>query len=137
MRTMNVILAEDSLSDASLVKIALEELDFPTNLRHFEDGESCVDFINSCCTNIDLFILDIRLPKLNGNDILVRLKNSACYGNHPVIMMSTTDNPAEIEKCIDGGADRFITKPFEVEDYITAVQKAVRAFMPAELEMVA
>jgi len=63
------------------------------------------------------------MPRVNGVDVLKRLKESEVTATIPIIMLTTTDDPREIERCYDFGCNLYITKPVEYEAFIEAVRR--------------
>ena len=68
-------------------------------------------------------VLDRRLPDLDGLTILRRLKGNAKTQRIPVIILTTTDNPREVERCYELGCNVYITKPVEYENFSEAIRK--------------
>jgi len=63
------------------------------------------------------------MPRVSGVEVLKRLKERQSTANIPIIMLTTTDDPREIERCYDYGCNLYITKPVEYDDFIEAVRR--------------
>lgn len=69
-----------------------------------------------------LVLLDIRMPKVDGVEVLKRLKEDLELKKIPVIMITTTDDPREVEKCHILGCSNYITKPIDAQKFIEAIK---------------
>ena len=72
--------------------------------------------------NIDLIFLDIRMPKVDGVEVLRRIKEHKELQKIPIIMITTTDDPREVEKCHALGCSSYITKPVNYENFMAAIK---------------
>ena len=68
-------------------------------------------------------LLDIRMPKVDGVEVLRQLKENPDLSKMPVIMVTTTDDPREVRHCHELGCSIYITKPVEYESFIDAIKK--------------
>lgn len=108
-----VLLAEDDDAAAQLIVTNLKR-EGVTNVRRFPNGQEALDFINSVdgIESVILF-LDIRMPVMDGMQLLKTLKSDSKNKNIPVIMLTTSDNPAEVQECYDLGCNFYVKKPVE------------------------
>ena len=70
-----------------------------------------------------LVLLDLNLPDMTGLDILARIKSDEHFKRMPVIVLTTTDDRVEIQKCYDLGCNVYITKPVDYEGFATAIRQ--------------
>ena len=70
-----------------------------------------------------LLLLDIRMPKVDGVEVLRRLKADECLRKMPVIIITTTDDPREVQKCHQLGCNSYITKPIDYDKFVEAIRK--------------
>ena len=70
-----------------------------------------------------LVLLDLNLPDMSGTDILARIKEDELVRRAPVIVLTTTDDKQEIQRCYDLGCNVYITKPVEYESFATAIRQ--------------
>ena len=70
-----------------------------------------------------LFLLDLNLPDMSGIDILARLRESEHLRHVMVIVLTTTDDPAEIRRCYDLGANAYVAKPMQYDKFVNAIQQ--------------
>lgn len=118
---VNIIIAEDDDGQALLIKEYLEEAGIKNKITRFSDGQQVVDFFNEVLSesngaafeNAYLILLDIRMPKVDGTEVLKFLKANERLKRIPVIMLTTTDDPREVEKCYELGCNFYITKPMD------------------------
>lgn len=119
-REVKILIAEDDDGHAELIKDSLREAGVTNEIVRFCDGQEALDFIMS---NPDLekhpclLLLDIRMPRLDGVDVLRRLKSDDRTRNMPVIMLTTTDDPREIRQCYELGCNVYVTKPVDYQKF--------------------
>jgi len=92
----------------------------------FKDGKETWEFLSG--TGVEagkayLLLLDIRMPGLDGIEVLRRVKQDARLKNMPVIMLTTTDDPKEISVCYELGCNNYLTKPVEFEKFAEVVKR--------------
>lgn len=128
-KEVNILIAEDDEGHRLLIKRNFEKAGICNNMRFFEDGQAILDFIQS--KNIEsehpngesyLLILDINMPKVTGIEVLEYVKSQENLKKIPVIMLTTTDDPREIDSCYALGCNSYITKPVAYEDFIKKIR---------------
>ena len=89
---------------------------------HAADGQEALDWLeaNPAPTAI---LLDLKMPRVDGFEVLRRLKESPQTAPVPVIVLTTTDDPREIARCYELGCNVYITKPVEYDAFIEAVRR--------------
>ena len=115
------VLVEDDPSIRKLVEYALSSNSIP--VVSFVSGE---DAFSSLPDKVDLFLLDIMLPGMDGIEILHRIRKDDKLKNTPVIMLTAKDSEYDIAKGLDEGADDYISKPFGILELISRVKAAIR-----------
>ena len=112
-----ILLAEDDDGHARLLERDLESAGVRNPLIRFRTGMEAWNFIfgkSDPCLEPGkpyLLLLDIRMPLMNGIDLLRRVKSDLRYRSIPTAMLTTTDDPKEIRRCHDLGCDNFLVKP--------------------------
>jgi CheY-like chemotaxis protein len=91
-----------------------------------EDGQEALDFLRGQGDFIgaaqpDLILLDLNLPKKNGQEVLAEIKQDPDLSTITVVVVTTSDSPADMEMCRDLGASLYVTKPQEFEEYVEAI----------------
>ncbi len=125
---LKILLAEDDLGHATLIKRNLSRAGVSNELLHFKDGQELLDYLHlleSQGSNDPplLLLLDINMPKLTGYDVLKWLKESPSFAKIPVIVLTTTDDPREIDRCYQLGCSIYITKPVVYEAFADAIKR--------------
>lgn len=126
-RSLLLFLVEDSLSDIRLMREALRDTELPVQLSVAHDGAEAVDLLESCKTGLaplpDLILLDLNLPKKNGREVLMEIKNDALLKKIPVLVMTSSTDEDEISEVYNLNANCYIRKPSDLYEY----EKVVRA----------
>lgn len=110
-----IVIAEDDNDDCYLVKTALEDIRFEADIIYTKNGIELLAHLESAIqnkTNYPIFILlDLNMPKMDGREVLKRIKSDILFKAIPVIVFSITRNQSEVKHCYDLGANTFIVKP--------------------------
>lgn len=128
-KEVTILMADDDDGHSSLVKKNLKRAGIINEIIRFKDGQETLDFFfGKSKSKIEdskpyLLILDIKMPKMNGFDVLKKLKGDDNYKKMPIIMLTTTDNPDEIEKCHLLGCSNYITKPVEYQKFVEIIRQ--------------
>lgn len=117
-----MILIEDSIADATLVRLAVEESSVPLDIIHYSDGEQVKYALEGDKPEQTSFILlDLNIPKANGADILRMKKEASHWAKVPVIVYSSSNRPEDVRLCMDLGASAYICKPVDFTDFSRAI----------------
>ncbi len=102
---------------------------FNNDILHLKDGQKVLDFLfmrgegpHRIIGNSYL-LLDIRMPKVDGVEVLRTIKEDSELSKMPVIMVTTTDDPREVNQCHKLGCSNYVTKPVEYGQFVDAVRK--------------
>ena len=127
---MAILLAEDDEGHALLVKRNLLRAGITNEIVHVTDGQQALDFVRRRGKFTErapgvplLLVLDINMPCLDGVQVLQQVKADESTAKLPVIMLTTTDDPREIERCYELGCSVYITKPVDYEQFVEAVKR--------------
>lgn len=130
MESLSIVLAEDDDGHATLIHRNLERAGFVNGFVRVKDGQEALDLIRGEGSHAGqpphgniLLLLDINMPRLDGVEVLRRLKADARTNAIPVIMLTTTDDPREVERCYQLGCSVYVTKPVEYADFIEAIKR--------------
>ncbi len=125
-----ILIAEDDDGHALLIRRNLERAGLSNRILFFRDGQEIVDFLfrtgegeHRTPHTPYILLLDIRMPKLDGTEVLARVKGDPELRKMPVIMITTTDDPREVERCHQLGCSSYITKPVEYDAFVNAVRQ--------------
>ena len=122
MEKKNILVVDDEPDVVELLKYRLEFSDF--NVITAKDGLEAIKKINE--KKPDLVVLDIMMPKLDGFEILKRIKFEPEKFEIPVIILSAKAGFEDIAKALDIGAVDYITKPFSGDHLIKSIEKALQ-----------
>ncbi len=127
---ISILFAEDDDGHAMLVERNLKRAGLCNGLVRVADGQEALDFVrcegqfSSRVPNGPLIILlDINMPRVDGIEALRQIKSDPKLAHIPVIMLTTTDDPREIERCYRAGCNVYITKPVEYEQFVEAIRR--------------
>ena len=126
---LTILLAEDDEGHAELIRLNLERARVIDEIVHVPDGQEALDYIRREGSYADrrqgplIAILDIKMPVLDGVETLRQLKADARTAMIPVIMLTTTDDPREVEHCYQLGCNIYITKPVEYERFCEVLRE--------------
>ncbi|MEI7636540.1 MAG: response regulator [Syntrophus sp. (in: bacteria)] len=125
-----ILIAEDDEGHAGLIRKNLARAGIANELLHFKDGQDIMDFLFRKGDGLKrqsgtayVLLLDIRMPKLDGVEVLAQVKTNPELRKIPVIMITTTDDPREVEKCHALGCSNYIAKPIEYESFVNAIRQ--------------
>lgn len=134
-----IIIAEDNAADVGLVREALSEHEIEHELFVMKDGEQAIAYIellesdeNVPCP--DLLLLDLHLPRRDGEDVLKRLRSSTRCGQTPVIVMTSSDSPHDHAAAEKHAALHYFRKPSDLGQFMQLgfIIKQIIARKPAE-----
>ncbi len=125
-----IMMVEDDLGHAKLIEKNIRRAGVANPIIHLCDGDSALAalFGHGGDTPRDaalpaLILLDLNLPDMSGVDVLRRVKEDPALKRVPVIMLTTTDDKLEIQRCYDLGCNVYITKPLIYNDFASAVRQ--------------
>jgi len=126
-RPIEILLVEDSPSDANLIQISFKQAKIANNLRWVEDGETALDYLlqQGDYTNSprpDLIVLDLNLPGMDGQELLTTVKSDPTLKRIPVIVLTTSEDEEDILKSYELNANCYITKPIDIQQFMRMVQ---------------
>lgn len=123
---VTLLMVEDDEGHARLIEKNLRRAGVSNEFIHFNTGKKAVDFLfkDAEANPRDmLMLLDLNLPEMDGIEVLSRIKQDPRTKIMPVIVLTTTDNPKEVQRCYELGCNAYITKPVEYETFADAIKK--------------
>lgn len=128
-QSVNILIAEDDDGHASLIMRNLRRAGVDNPIHHFRDGQEVLDFLlpNGDGGGVEsgqsyLLLLDIRMPKVDGVEVLRQIRASEALRGMPTIVVTTTDDPREIEHCHRLGCSTYVSKPVDYEKFVQAIR---------------
>lgn len=125
-----ILVADDDDGHAGLICKNLARAGITNEIIRFKDGQETVDFLFRRGEGPHresgvpyILLLDIRMPKLDGTDVLKAVKGDQELKKIPVIMITTTDDPREVTLCHSLGCSSYVTKPVAYEAFVNAIRQ--------------
>jgi CheY-like chemotaxis protein len=129
MDDLVIVVAEDDAGHFELVRKNLWLSCVDKDIIHFTDGQQILDFLfqkghgqHRINGQNYIILLDIRMPKVDGREVLKCIKNDPKLKKIPVIMLTTTDDNKEVDLCYDLGCSFYIVKPVDYSSFMEAVE---------------
>jgi two-component system response regulator len=128
---VEILLVEDNVSDAELITRALRKVNLANHLIHVKDGEEALHFIFATGPftgrekrNMPkVILLDIKMPKVNGIEVLRQIKANNETKRVPVVIMTSSKEEQDIIRSYEFGVNSFVVKPVEFNDFAKAVSE--------------
>jgi CheY-like chemotaxis protein len=119
-----LLIADDDDAHADLIRSNLRRAGLTNRTLRFKDGQEVLDYLQDgrLVPGSYLLLLDIRMPRVDGVEVLRALKESPVLRRIPIVMVTTTDDPGEVQRCHDLGCSSYITKPVDYEKFVEAVR---------------
>jgi len=127
---LTILIVDDDEGHAILIRENLEAAGLTNRMEHFRDGQAILDFLfepaGKARRHRDgsyLVLLDIRMPKVDGIEVLRRIKADPDLKQLPVIMLTTTDDARDVARCHQLGCSIYIQKPVDYEKFAEAIRR--------------
>lgn len=129
MNSLQILLVEDNINDAELTIRALKKNNLANELIHLKDGAEALDFIFAQGKYLErkisdlpnVIVLDLKMPKVNGIEVLKRIKSDERTKRIPVVMLTSSKEDPDIQECYNLGVNSYVVKPVEFEHFVKAV----------------
>jgi len=125
-----IILAEDDDGHAGLIYKTLKRAGVENDILHFEDGEKTLNYLFKRGDDFHredgvshALLLDLRMPVVDGKEVIRQVKQDKELQNIPIIVVSTTDDPQEIENCYSMGCSKYIVKPIKHDEFTEVIKE--------------
>jgi len=128
---VDVLLVEDNLNDAELTMRQLKKHHLANNLFHVEDGAAALDFLfgegafagrRDGLLSPKVVLMDIQMPKLNGIEVLRKMKADDRTKKIPVVILTSSNQDPDIKTCYELGVNSYIVKPVDFERFSVAIR---------------
>ena len=120
IRPSRILLIDDNPTDVLLTRRALAAVGLPHELQVAQDGEEGLNALLSCDSDRaeqpDLILLDLNMPRKDGFEVLRELRAQRAIGNIPVVVLTSSTNHRDVERCYALHANSYMAKPFEYEE---------------------
>ena len=120
----SILLGEDDIDDVEFLKEMFSSVDDSFSLTFVHEGKKVLDHLNHLREDQlpCLIILDYNMPALNGAEILLQIKSNPRYHSIPTVIWSTSPSDTYRIKCLNAGADDYVTKPSSVNELIETIR---------------
>ncbi|RKR85356.1 CheY-like chemotaxis protein [Mucilaginibacter gracilis] len=127
---VEILFAEDSLDDAMLTMRALKKSGFANTVHHVKDGAEALNFIygkgeyagRDLKKHPKLILLDLKMPKISGLEVLEKIKSDPEFKSIPIVILTSSKEDPDIQKCYALGANSYIAKPVESDNFFEAIK---------------
>lgn len=125
-----ILLVEDEIADAHLVRLGLEASHICTALHHAGDCRAAFDYLqNPANPRPSLILLDLNMPLMDGHECLAILKQTPAWADIPVVILTSSAAEHDFRKSRVAGAATFITKPADVSQFFAAIGNLVDTYL--------
>jgi len=126
-KPIEILLVEDCTDEAELTMDSLKDGRVRNRVHWVEDGEEALAFLRrqapyELVPRPDLILLDLRLPRMSGHEVLAEIKRDPLLKRIPVVIMTESDDEKDIFRAYDGHANCYVTKPVDMDKFIEAVR---------------
>jgi CheY-like chemotaxis protein len=125
-----ILIAEDDAGHARLIEKNLRRAGLSNPVERFENGQEILDFLfrrgsgrKRSADGSYLLLLDIRMPQVDGSEVLRQIREAPELRKLPVSMLTTTDDPREVGRCHDLGCNNYIVKPVDYDKFADAIRQ--------------
>jgi len=128
---VEILFAEDSMDDAALTLRALKKSGLSNAIFHVKDGAEALDFLyckgayesRKVQQRLKLILLDLKMPKIGGIQVLERIKSDPNLKPIPVVILTSSKEDPDIKRCYELGANSYIVKPVESDNFFQAIKE--------------
>ncbi len=130
-QNQSILIVEDSPVDYETTVRALQKAGVSNSIQHCEDGDQALDYLFHRGPYNDrkryplpgIILLDLNLPGTDGREVLIELKECNELKKIPIIVLTTSSDERDIERCYEQGANSYIQKPVDIEGFFTAIER--------------
>lgn len=121
-KAAEILLVEDNPNDAELAIRALKKNNLANNLVHLEDGQEALDYLyNESNEMPKLILMDVKMPRVDGTEVLRRLKSDEKRKTIPIVMLTSSKEDKDIIEAYNLGVNAYIVKPVDFDQFVKAV----------------
>lgn len=127
-KEIDILFVEDSMDDAELTIRALKKSGFANAIHHARDGAEALDYLygvgmDKPVNHPGLILLDLKMPKVSGIKVLEQIKSDPDLHTIPVVILTSSKEDPDVERCYELGANSYIVKPVESENFFQVVKE--------------
>lgn len=135
----HVLLIEDNPDHAILINEILKQIKEITKITLIDDGQNALNFMMTAKRRKqlpDLILLDLKLPKINGIDLLKKWKGDHSFIHLPIVVLSTSDIEKDKKTALSFGADQYLVKPSNYDSLYNLIQKIIKQILKKKIQLV-
>ena len=127
-KDVDILLVEDNPNDAELTLMALKKHNLANKVHVAKDGQEALDFFfgagplsENKCNRLKVILLDLKLPKVSGLEVLKKLKSDERCKTVPVVVLTSSQEDQDIQECYKLGVNSYVVKPVEFDAFAKTV----------------
>ena len=127
-KDVDILLVEDNPHDVELTLRALKKHNLANNIHVARDGQEALDFLFGAgpsgsvkCNRLKVILLDLKLPKISGLEVLKKLKSDERCKSVPVVVLTSSQEDQDIQECYKLGVNSYVVKPVEFDAFAKTV----------------
>lgn len=132
--TPRVVSVEDNPGDMRLIEEGVAAVDSDIELVQYSNGTEALAALTEpeerLCDRVDFLLLDMNVPGKSGLDILRRIREDEPADDLPIVLLSSSQNSEDIRRGYESGANAYITKPTDPDEFIRRIVAAIRFWLP-------
>lgn len=119
---LDILMVDDSVDDAELVKRALKKKNLGNNILHLQDGQDALDFLFDPANELPkVILLDLKMPRVDGIEVLRMLKGDEKRKVVPVVMLTSSKEERDIVETYQLGVNAYVVKPVDFDNFVDAL----------------
>jgi len=124
MSKADILYIEDNEDYIDFVKRALKKVDSNITISTATDGKTALSTVSNASSDVSykLILLDIHLPGITGIELVQKIREQKALAYTPIIMLSTSDNPKDVEACYQRGANAYLVKPVGIQPLVNTLK---------------
>ena len=131
---VRILMVEDNAPDAYLVRTALAAAQIDFELTHVQDGALALAMLDGVSANgsgtvADMIFLDLNMPKIDGLALLTAMRQHSASAKVPIAVLSSSLSHEDMSRAIELGANRYIVKPIELNEFMTLIADTVKGLL--------
>ncbi|MEE9408404.1 MAG: response regulator [Polaribacter sp.] len=126
MKSLSILLIDDDEIERLKFKKVCKDIKFSCSIVEAVNGSEAFSFLNKIKNSFDIIVLDLHMPKMNGLELLMKIKLDRNFKNIPIVIMSNSEDDEELKKCYDIGVSGYFTKPAKYTKYAKKVKSLLK-----------
>ncbi|MEI6765373.1 MAG: response regulator [Bacteroidota bacterium] len=133
MNKKSILIVDDNRLDADLIQLAIDECGMNVKSTFIEDSPDVMHYLHAIepgsGTLPSLILLDLKMPKMDGMELLTLLKSDETSSRIPVVILSSSEQPCDIECTIKSSANAYIVKPFDYSELCNVLKQTLQFWL--------